>query len=437
MSVFVLDKRGNPLMPCSEKRARLMLERGRARVHRLYPFTIRLVDRLQEDSELQDVSIKIDPGSKTTGLAVIRQEGKDVHILHLANLTHRGATIRDNLQGRSACRRRRRGNLRYRAARFLNRGNKKKDWLAPSLMHRVNTALSWVRRYRRLAPITGIAVERVKFDTQKLECPDISGAEYQQGTLAGYTIREYLLERDGRKCAYCGKEKVPLEIEHIVPRSRGGSNRLSNLTLACRTCNEKKGSQTIEVFLKGQPEVLRRVKANMRRSLADAAAVNATRERLFLDLLRTGLPVETGSGDQTKFNRVRLGIEKDHCLDAACVGAIDQVFGADKPVLHIKCTGRGQYQRTKPDRFGFPRLRLTRQKLQKGFQTGDMVKAMVPKGKKAGIHIGRVAVRSSGSFNVGKVQGVHWKYCRIIQRADGYDYSTKIAQPNEEARKAA
>jgi len=73
LAVFVLDKRKRPLMPCSEKRARLLLERKRARVHRLVPFTIRLVDRTVETSVVQPVRIKIDPGSRTTGLALVRE----------------------------------------------------------------------------------------------------------------------------------------------------------------------------------------------------------------------------------------------------------------------------------------------------------------------------------------------------------------------------
>ncbi|MBV8608196.1 MAG: RRXRR domain-containing protein, partial [Singulisphaera sp.] len=68
MSVFVIDKRKKPLMPCSEKRARQLLERRRAVVHRLDPFTIRLKDRVGGD--VQPVRIKLDPGSKVTGLAI-------------------------------------------------------------------------------------------------------------------------------------------------------------------------------------------------------------------------------------------------------------------------------------------------------------------------------------------------------------------------------
>ncbi len=74
MAVLVLDRRHQPLMPCSEKRARLLLERGRARVHRMVPFTIRLVDRLQADSVLQPLRLKRDPGSRITGIALVREK---------------------------------------------------------------------------------------------------------------------------------------------------------------------------------------------------------------------------------------------------------------------------------------------------------------------------------------------------------------------------
>src|SRR5690625_4024702 len=196
MAVFVLGKNKRPLMPCSEKRARLLLERGRARVHRLVPFTIRLLDRTVADCALQPLELKIDPGSKTSGLALVRtrqsvnaQSGEitaTAHVLNLFELIHRGFQISQALTARSQMRRRRRSaNLRYRAPRFLNRKNKGKGWLAPSLQHRIDTTLSWVARLRRVAPITHLAQELVRFDMQQLENPEISGVEYQQGELAG------------------------------------------------------------------------------------------------------------------------------------------------------------------------------------------------------------------------------------------------------------
>ena len=234
MAVFVIDRRQAPLMPCSEKRARLLLARGRARVHRLIPFTIRLIDRAVAQSELQPLELKIDPGSKTSGLALVRNR-----------------------------------------------------------------------------------------DT-----------------------------------------------------------------------------------------------------------VNATRWKLLNALKATGLPVRTGSGGLTKCNRSRLAIPKTHALDAVCVGQVDHVEQWQTPTLVIKATGRGSYQRTRLNRFGFPRGYLTRQKRIHGFQTGDRVKAIVTKGKKVGTYMGRVAVRASGSFNIqsaegGLVQGISHRYCTLIQRSDGYGYSLR------------
>lgn len=429
MAVYVLDKQGHPLMPCSEKRARLLLERGRARVHRQMPFVIRLTDRLKSDSKAQPLSIKIDPGSKFTGLAVVRQADKLVSVQSLIELVHRGAMIKKSLLQRAGYRRRRRSkNLRYRAPRFNNR-TRKPGWLAPSLQHRVDTTMSWVQRLSRWAPVTDLAVERVKFDMQLMQNPEISGVEYQQGALQGYEVREYLLEKWGRKCMYCQVENRPLQIEHIVARANGGSNRVSNLGLACEPCNLRKGKLLIEVFLKKKPDLLKQILAKSKTTLRDAAAVNATRDALFEALFTTGLAVEAGTGGQTKFNRRTHGLPKTHALDAVCVGEISGVHGWNRPTLTIKAMGRGDYQRTRICASGFPRGYLTRQKRHFGFQTGDMVKATVTKGKKIGEYQGRVAVRSTGRFDiqlaVGVVQGIGYKNFQLIQRADGYGYQQK------------
>jgi len=441
MAVFVLDKKKHPLMPCSEKRARLLLEQGRARVHRLVPFTIRLVDRLQEESVLQSVRLKLDPGSKTTGMALVREEEtvdnttgeilRKATVLMLLNLKHRGHAIRDTLTQRRAFRRRRRGNLRYRPARFDNR-TRPEGWLPPSLQHRVDTTLSWVNRLCRFAPITAISQELVRFDMQAMQSPEISGVEYQQGTLQGYEVREYLLEKWGRTCAYCGVENVPIEVDHIHPRSRGGSDRVSNLTLACRLCNQCKGSQSLEQFLAKHPERIRKILAQAKAPLQDAAAANSTRWALYQRLKATGLDVEIASGGLTKYNRRRLQVPKEHCLDAACVGHVYAIQNWQQSVLGIHATGRGSYQRTRLTKHGFPRGYLTRSKSAFGFQTGDLVRAVVTTGKKVGTYLGRVAIRARGSFNIqtgnGLVQGVHHRFCALVQRADGYGYLwTRIA----------
>ena len=195
MAVLVLDRQKNPLMPCSEKRARLLLARRRAVVVRVYPFTIRLKDRT--GGTVQKVVLKIDPGSKETGLAVSRVSAQGEHVLCLIELIHRGRQISKALGQRSAFRRRRRGQLRYRAPRFSNR-TKPKGWLAPSLKHRVDTTASIVNRLCTLVPVSSISQELVRFNLQQMENSEISGVEYQQGTLLGYEVREYLLEKWGR-----------------------------------------------------------------------------------------------------------------------------------------------------------------------------------------------------------------------------------------------
>jgi 5-methylcytosine-specific restriction endonuclease McrA len=218
--------------------------------------------------------------------------------------------------------------------------------------------MTWVERLARDCPLGAISQELLRFDTQLMQDAEIVGVEYQQGALAGYEVREYLLEKWRRRCAYCGATAVPLEVEHIVPRSRGGSNRVSNLTLACRPCNERKGRQTAAEC--GYPAV----QAQAKQPLRDAAAVNATRWALYRQLRATGLSVEVGTGGRTKYNRTRLGLPKAHWLDAACVGASTPVqlhIGAIQPLL-IQAMGHGRRQMCRTDPYGFPRAHRARQK---------------------------------------------------------------------------
>jgi 5-methylcytosine-specific restriction endonuclease McrA len=429
-AVFVLDTHGHPLDPCHPARARRLLAAGRAVVARHTPFVIRLKDRTAADSTIQGVQVSIDPGSKHTGIAVFTEHGGSRTGVYSLQLDHRGAAIRDKLNARAALRRGRRSrNLRYRAPRFNNR-TRPKGWLAPSLRHRVDTTMSWVERLTRWATVTAVHMEKVAFDTHALSAGrPLEGVDYQRGTLAGYEVREYLLEKWGRTCAYCGAQNVPLNIDHIHPRSRGGSDRISNLALACIPCNRTKDATPVEEFLKARPALLAKILRQAKAPLRDAAAINATRWALWRALDAIGLPVAAGSGGRTKWNRSRTGAPKSHTLDALHVGDLQTVIAWPGAVLVVKATGRGTYARTRTDRYGFPRLRLPRIKQVKGFTTGDLVRATVPKGKKAGIHTGRVAVRSTGSFNIttrrGTVQGIGHNRIRLLQRADGYGYTTR------------
>lgn len=425
MGVFVLNSNRSPLNPCHRGKARKLLSQGKASVFKPYPFTIILKEE-KFDNANNSCTLKIAPGSRTTGLALLSGN----RLIWAAELNHRGLQIKDSLLSRRQIRRSRRNRkTRYRKPRFLNR-TKPKGWLAPSLMSRVHNVTTWVRRLTKLCSIDKIVQELVKFDTQKINNPEISGTEYQQGTLFNYEVREYLLEKWQRKCAYCGVQNVSLEIEHIVPKSKSGTNSVSNLTIACRKCNLAKGSQDIQNFLAKKPNILNRILKQCKQPLKDAAAVNSTRWKLFNSLKELGLEVETGTGGLTKYNRTQQQFPKTHWLDAACVGKSTPkniTIEVIKPLI-ITAKGRGSRQMVKPDKFGFPRTSAKlRQKKFLGFQTGDIVKAVVTKGKKIGTYTGRIAVRKTGSFNIKTVnqtvQGISYKYCNSIHKSDGYTYT--------------
>ncbi|MBD0361670.1 MAG: RRXRR domain-containing protein, partial [Coleofasciculus sp. C3-bin4] len=205
--VFVLDTNKQPLNPIHPGRARMLLSQGKAAVFRRYPFTLILkeeasvsvsvrlnFDKLscRADSEpvelhaevrtvlnpkVEPLRVKIDPGAKTTGLAIVNDSTGEV--VWAAELQHRGFQIRDALTSRRQIRRSRRNRkTRYRKPRFLNR-TRSQGWLPPSLNSRVANVLTWVKRLSALCQITAISQELVRFDTQQMEDSEISGIGYQ------------------------------------------------------------------------------------------------------------------------------------------------------------------------------------------------------------------------------------------------------------------
>ena len=430
MQVFVLDTNRKPLDPCSPARARILLAKGRAAVFRRFPLTVILHERKAEDSVVHEHRIKTGPGSKTTGVAIVQEETG--RVVAAVETGHRGQSIKASLEAQAALRGARRARkTRYRRPRSKAEANntevqkQAKGWLPPSLLHRVFNVMTWVTRLRRFCPITAASHELVRFDLQKEQNPEISGVEYQQGELAGYEVREYLLEKWDRTCASCGKKDVPLQTGHIHAKSRGGTGRVSNLTLACETCNTKKATKPVEVFLKDDPDRLAQIKAQAKAPLKDATAVNATRWELSRRLQATGMPVECGSGGRTKWNRSTRGLPKTHWLDAACVGAStpEHLCVEDVRPLLVKVCGHGCRQRQNLNTHGSPRgTPARRPKTSFGFQTGDIVRADILTGKYRGTHTGRVAIRHRPSFRTGPVD-VHPDQLTAVYRADGYSDS--------------
>jgi 5-methylcytosine-specific restriction endonuclease McrA len=419
--VLVVSPERRPLAPCTPARARWLLTHKKAAVLRRYPFTIVLTEQ-PSGTVVPALRVKLDPGSKTTGIALVNDATQQV--VWAAEVHHRAQHVKQGLDKRRGCRRsRRQRHTRYREPRFQNR-RRPAGWLAPSLDSRVQNIVTWIQRLQRLCPLGAISLELVRFDTQLLQNAEISGVAYQQGELAGYEVREYLLEKFQRRCAYCGQSDIPLEIEHVVPKSRGGSDRVSNLTIACHACNQTKGDRTAEEF--GHPDIQQQAKA----PLNAAAAVNSTRWALYHRLGVTGLPVETGSGGRTKWNRTQRGLPKTHWLDAACVGVStpERLLVQDTVPLTITAMGRHARQMCRTNAAGFPDKAPKQTSVVGGLRTGDIVRAVVPETSiKAGIYVGRIAIRATGSCNIktsaGTIQGIHYRYCHPIHRTDGYTYT--------------
>ncbi|MCM0590670.1 MAG: RNA-guided endonuclease IscB [Gloeotrichia echinulata DVL01] len=422
--VFLIDANITPMNPIHPAQAKKLLNSGKAAVFRRYPFVL-IMNRVVENIITYPITLKIDPGSKFTGISLVNNLAQGIWGMELQ---HRGQAIKDSLEARKSVRRGRRArNTRYRQARFLNR-KRPVGRLAPSLRHRVLTTETWVKRLRKYAPISNIVQELVRFDLQQIENPEISGVEYQQGELQGYEVREYLLEKWDRKCAYCGAENIPLQIEHIHPKANGGSNKISNLCLACEKCNQKKGTQNIEKFLGKKPEVLNKILSQAKRPLKDVSAVNSTRWALFKTLKEAGLPVTTGSGGLTKFNRTKLNLPKTHWIDAACVGKVEKLELLTTKILTVKATGFGGRQRCQTDKLGYPQKYRPLRPIH-GFSTGDVVKTVISKGVNVGTYVARLCPYTNGNGEIYPVSGkkrigIKLEYVvKAIHRKDGYSYS--------------
>lgn len=422
-AVFVVSNTNKPLMPTTPKRARELLRDKKADVYRNNPFTIRMLNR--KEGTLQKVELKYDPGSKTTGIAIIVQgEKRGWFGISAWELNHRGHHVVKKMLSRSQLRRsRRKRKTRYRIARFQNR-KRSLGWLAPSLNSRINNIKFFSQKILYICPINKIIVEQVKFDTQSVK--ETLGSKME--TLNGVGLREYLLKKWNRSCTYCGISVSGLQIDHIVPKSHGGSDRISNFCLACKKCNQNKGDKSIKEFLKDKPLQLKMLLSQTEKPLRDTAAVNITRQAIVMVLKKLSVEIVVGNGAQTKINRVNQKYNKSHWIDAVCVGDTGVMVDVSriKRITFIKAKGRGSRQMCAVDKYGFPRTSSKVVKRIKGFQSGDQVQLKQPKGKYKGVYFGTVAIRSTGRFDIKTKNGLNitssYKNFKSIQKFDGYEY---------------
>lgn len=230
--VFVLSKNKKPLAPTSNANARVLLKRKKAVVHSLYPFVVRLKDNKET---VQSFEIKLDPGASVTGVAIVDFK----NALFFFELIHRGKAIKKALDSRRAIRSSRRArNTRYRASRFDNR-TRPLQWLAPSVKSRADNVINFVKKYQSFIPLSKATIEHVSFDNSSMSNGEkLYGTEYQQGALYQTKLRDFIFAKHNYTCVYCGNKGE--EIEHVVSKSKGGTNSVHNLTLSCRACNLKK-----------------------------------------------------------------------------------------------------------------------------------------------------------------------------------------------------
>ena len=385
MIVYVLNKHGNPLMPCSPCKARKLLKQGKAKVKRTEPFIIQLL--YGSTGYKQPITLGIDAGSKHIGVSASTAKQE----LYAADVEIRNDIV-EKLSTRKQYRKTRRNRkTRYRKPRFQNRvKSKNKGWLAPSIESKINSHFRVVRDAHKILPISKIIVETANFDIQKIKNPNIIGAEYQQGDQFGFeNVREYVLWRDDHVCQCCkgkSKDKI-LEVHHIESRKTGG-NSPNNLITLCRTCHDGYHKGTVKLPLKIKRGV----------SFRDATFMVVMRWSFYNRLKTVYHNVHMTYGYITKHNRINNNLPKEHYIDAYCIAGNFNAKRLDY-YFYQKCVRKTNRQIHKAKILKGGKKKLNQaQKYVKGFQLFDKVKY---EGRPYYI-FGR---RKSGYFDIRKLDG--------------------------------
>ena len=385
MIVYVLNKHGKPLMPCSPCKARKLLKQGKAKVKRTEPFTIQLL--YGSSGYKQNITLGIDAGSKHIGVSATTKKKE----LYAADVEIRNDIV-DKLSTRRQCRRERRSRkTRYREPRFENRvKSKHKGWLAPSIENKINSHFRVVKNTYKILPVNKIIVEVASFDIQKIQNPDINGTEYQQGNQLGFeNVREYVLWRDNHTCQCCkGKSKDNvLEVHHIESRKTGG-NSPNNLVTLCRTCHSG--------YHKGNVQLPSKIRRGM--SFKDATFMGVMRWTFYSRLKELYHNVRMTYGYITKHNRIENHLPKEHYIDAYCIAGNLNAERLDY-YYYQKCVRKTnrQIHKAKIPKGGKKKLNQA-SKYVKGFQLFDKVQY----NSKLYYIFGR---RSSGYFDIRTLNG--------------------------------
>ena len=316
--------------------------------------------------------------------------------------------------------------------------------------------ITTVRHLREVFPVTGIVIETNRFDPRLLRDPGVEGTGYQQSERRQMQVREYVLQRDQRNCQYqqtCkGKKVRRLETDHIIPKSKGGADRIDNLITSCPACNEAKTNKDLEEFLRNDPDRLKQVQQQLKKPMASATHMNQLIPLLRTALCKTGLPLTETDAVTTAYTRKQLGVPKTHVNDALCLAGPLRVNNLPERITIIQAVGHGNRQMLKaPSKYGTPKYtegpkgkyksyraysRLPREKQgltttpghklrqrrRQGITSGDLVSYHHPADGKVQ---GYAALTNGNSrVEVGKYKSVKIDRVTLLNRANGYRLST-------------
>ena len=400
MFAYIVNRHGQPLMPCRPRKAKLLLKAGKAKVIKMVPFTLQLL--YGSSGYKQEVSLAVDAGTRHIGVSATTE----TQVLFEAEVLPR-SDMQELLATRRQFRRARRSRkTRYRKARFLNR-RKKAGWLAPSVQHKIEAHLKTIERVHQLLPVSGTTIEIAQFDIEKLQHPDIEGKAYQQGPQLGFwNVREYVLFRDGHVCQWCqgkSKDKI-LNVHHIESRKTGG-DRPENLITLCETCHD-------DIHRTHQEHKIEKKNSGFR----DATQMGLMRWRIYEQAKAMFPNVHLTYGYITKHTRISHQLEKSHLVDARCISRhpLARTDGISYLIKWVRRNNRQLHKATISK--GGKRKRNTAPKSVHGFRLFDCVRYQ---GKVCFV-FGR---RSSGYFDLRTLDGtkVHasasYKKLILIQKA--------------------
>lgn len=327
MYVYVINKNGRPLMPCSPAKAKHLLKAGKAKVIKNIPFTIKLLWNCEEN--IQGIVAGMDTGSKIIGCAAIANR-KVVY----QSETQIRQDVSKKMQRRAMYRRNRRSRkTRYRKARWQNRASMcKNNRLAPSIKSKVDSHLREKRYVESILPVSEWKVEIASFDIHKISNPNIKCENYQDGKQKDfYNIKAYVLHRDNHKCQKCGTKKEKFHVHHIIFKSDGGTDTPDNLITLCKICHDK--------LHRGEFKI-NGIKSKTKHA-TEIGIVKSQLKRHF------GVFTEI-YGYETKWKREKiLNLPKTHYNDAMAICCADEIVDPDNVVYFKKHVAAGDYQQTK------------------------------------------------------------------------------------------